>query len=73
MLVFGRTSFQDGSEEKQRKLCLKMAELCGGKIRGIHVTGNKYDCGTFVAEVDVGRARIGRRITEGLIKRREAC
>jgi len=41
--------------ERKKQLCLKMAELCGGgNIRGIHTICNKYDCGTFMAEVEVG-------------------
>lgn len=52
---FLKEKLQNVSEEKQRKLCLKIAELCGGgRIRGIHLTGSKYDCGTFMAEVEVG-------------------
>lgn len=52
---FLKEKLQSVSEAKERKLCLEIAELCGpGKIRGIHVIGNKYDCGTFMAEVEVG-------------------
>ena len=52
---FLKEKLQNVSEEKQRKLCLKIAKLCGGgKIWEMHLIGNKYDCGTFMAEIEVG-------------------
>lgn len=52
---FLKENLQNVSKKKERKLCLTIAEFCGrGRIRGIHVIGNKYDCGTFTAEIEVG-------------------
>ena len=52
---FLKEKLQNVSEKKEKKLCLKIAELCGGgRIRGINRIGQEYDCGTFMAEVEVG-------------------
>lgn len=43
------------AERSERKLCLKMATLCGGgNIRGVSNIRRKNDGGTFMAEVEVG-------------------
>jgi hypothetical protein len=43
------------SKERERKLCLKIAELCGdGKIRSLHPVTNPYNRESFTAEIEVG-------------------
>jgi len=46
---------QNVAEKNERQLCLDMGERCvSGKIRSIRVIGDQYDCGTLMAEVEVG-------------------
>jgi hypothetical protein len=50
-----KEKLQNVADKNDRKLCLEIGARCvSGKIRRICIIGNTYDCGAFMAEVEVG-------------------